>query len=208
MRILIRVVVVALLGAATALLVSCGSSGTGLIPAANATPLQEDFEAVERAAEAGNGDCAATESALGKTQQDFLELPESVDKGLHKRLEQGITNLHKVALEMCTQPASTATTSTSTTTSTPQAPIKTSTTTTTPTSSTPTSTTTTSTQTPPAATTPSSPSGGTEAGGEEAREKGVGKGTEESAGGGAGAAQEGGGNSGASVGGASPGGAQ
>ncbi|HEY5261671.1 MAG TPA: hypothetical protein VIJ33_06125 [Solirubrobacteraceae bacterium] len=199
MRILIRVVVVALLGAATALLVSCGSSGTGLIPAANATPLQEDFEAVERAAEAGNGSCAATESALGKTQQDFLELPESVDKGLHTRLEQGITNLRKVALEMCTEPTSTATTSTSTSTSTPPAPIKTSTTTTTPTSSTPTSTTTTSTQTPPAATTPSSPSGGTEAGGEEAGEK---------EGAGAGAVQEGSGNNGAGVGGASPGGAQ
>jgi hypothetical protein len=203
MRILIRVVVVALLGAATALLVSCGSSGTGLIPAANATPLQEDFEAVERAAEAGNGSCAATESALGKTQQDFLELPESVDKGLRTRLEQGITNLHKVALEMCTEPTSTATTSTSTSTSTPPAPIKTSTTSSTPTSSTPTSTTTTSTststQTPPAATTPSSPSGGTEAGGEKEGEK---------EGAGAGAVQEGSGNNGAGVGGASPGGAQ
>ena len=198
MRILIRVVVVALLGAATALLVSCGSSGTGLIPAANATPLQEDFEAVERAAEAGNGSCAATESALGKTQQDFLELPESVDKGLRTRLEQGITNLHKVALEMCTEPTSTATTSTSTSTSTPPAPIKTSTTSSTPTSTTTTSTST-STQTPPAATTPSSPSGGTEAGGEKEGEK---------EGAGAGAVQEGSGNNGAGVGGASPGGAQ
>ena len=82
MRMLIRLIVVALLGAATALLVSCGSSGAGLIPSANAGPLQEDFEAVAKAAEAGNGSCAKTEAALGKTEQDFLALASHGRQGL------------------------------------------------------------------------------------------------------------------------------
>jgi hypothetical protein len=116
MRTIIRLVLVGLLGAAVALLVSCGSSGTGLIPAADAGPLQSDFEAVVQAASSGNGDCAATESALGKTEQDFLALPASVDRGLHARLRAGIANLRKRALAMCIQPtpSSTATTSTPT----------------------------------------------------------------------------------------------
>jgi hypothetical protein len=204
MRMLIRVVVVALLGAVAALLVSCGSSGTGLIPAANAGPLQEDFEAVQRAAEAGDGNCATTESALGKTQQDFLQLPTTVDRGLHASLEKGIANLRKVALEMCVEPTSTATTSTSTSTSTP--PAQTSTTSTTPPTTTPSTTTIppTSTQTTSTTTTPPNPSGGTEAGGESGGEHGSEHGSEASPG----AAQEGGGNVGANVGGASPGGGQ
>jgi hypothetical protein len=210
MRMLIRVVVVALLGAAVALLVSCGSSGVGLIPAADAGPLQEDFEAVQQAAESGNGNCAATESALGKTQQDFLLLPATVDKGLRAHLEKGIANLRKVALEMCVEPTSTATTSTSTSTST--TPAQTSTTSTTPPNTTPstTSTPTNTPTTPTTTTTPPNQSGGTEAGEEAGGERGGGEhaGGEGAAGehgGGAGAVQEGGG---ANVGGASPGGAQ
>jgi len=208
MRMLIRVFVVALLGAATALLVSCGGSGAGLIPAANAGPLQEDFEAVQRAAESGNGNCATTESALGKTQQDFLQLPATVDRGLRASLEKGIANLRKVALEMCVEPTSTATTST--TTSTTTSPPQTSTTSTTPPPTTPSTTTTppTNTQTTSTTTTPPNPSGGTEAGdesdGEHDGEHGGEHGTEA----GPGAGHEGGGNAGANVGGASPGGGQ
>ncbi|HXP99547.1 MAG TPA: hypothetical protein VN845_05730, partial [Solirubrobacteraceae bacterium] len=128
LRTLIRLTVVALLGAATALLVSCGSTGKGLIPATKAGPLQEDFEAVAQAASAGNGDCTATEKALGKTEQDFLALPVTVDAGLHKLLEEGIENLRKRALSMCIQPTGGATGTTSTTTSTTPPANRTSTT--------------------------------------------------------------------------------
>jgi hypothetical protein len=206
MRILIRLVVVALLGAAAASLVSCGSSGKGLIPATKAGPLQKDFEAVAQAAEAGDGNCARTESALGKTEQDFLELPATVDAGLHKLLEEGITNLHKRALAMCIQPASTATGTTSTPTNTITAPTKTSTTetTTTPATTPSTTSTPTTTQTPPTTTSPN-PSGGTEAGGEHSNEHGSGASGEQGAG--AGAVQENGGG-GSNVGGASPGAGQ
>lgn len=193
---LIRLVLAALLGVATAVLVSCGSSGTGLIPAASAGPLQSDFEAVAKAAAAGNGSCAETESALGKTEQDFLALPASIDRGLHQRLQQGISNLRKQALAMCLEPTpgSTSTTSTQTST-TPTTP-----TTNTETTPTTTSTTTTPTATTPTATTPPGPGGGTEAPGEQAEEgpsKGKGKGDGESEA-----------NGGASAGGASPGGGQ
>jgi cell division septation protein DedD len=199
MQMLIRLTVAALLGVAAAVLVSCGSTGAGLIPSTNASPLQEDFEAVARAAAAGNGSCALTESALGKTEQDFLALPASIDRGLHRRLEEGISNLRTRALAMCiqltagatstegTQTSTTPTTTTSTSTET--TPTTTTSTTTTPTTTTPTST-----------TAPPSESGGTEAGeGEEGAGKGKGKGK---------GAAEGEGAGGAGAGGASAGGGQ
>ncbi|HEX4837955.1 MAG TPA: hypothetical protein VFV03_05470 [Solirubrobacteraceae bacterium] len=190
MRILIRFVPVALLGAAVALLVSCGSSGSGLIPTANAGPLQSDFEAVAQAARSGGGSCVATESALGKTEQDFLALPATVDKGLYAHLRQGISYLRKDALAMCTRPTQTATTTipTTTTTTTTQA-----------TPTTTTQTTPTSTATTPTTSTAPSQGGGTaapregEGEGEESPSKDKGKG-------------EGAAGDGASVGGASPGG--
>jgi hypothetical protein len=203
MQTLIRLLVAALLGVATAVLVSCGSSGVGLIPSANAGPLQSDFEAVAQAAAAGNGSCAATESALGKTEQDFLALPASIDSGLHARLQEGISNLRRRALAMCIQltPSSTTTVGGETSTT----PTTTSTTSTEAPPTTTTSTTTNPTQT-PTTTTPSNPGGGTEAPDEQAEEglgkegKGKGKGKESEG--------EGEGSGGASAGGASAGGGQ
>jgi hypothetical protein len=103
----------ALLGVLAAVLVACGSSGSGLIPSANAGPLASDFQAVERAAQAGNGDCNGTAAALSTTEHDFHLLPSSVDAGLRGRLAEGIRQLRTTALEMCAQPAAASTTSTS-----------------------------------------------------------------------------------------------
>lgn len=205
---LIRFTVVALLGGAAALLVSCGSSGKGLIPAAQAGPLQEDFERVAQAAAAGNGNCTATESELGKTEQDFLALPASVDAGLHRVLEEGIENLRKRALSMCVQPTGGATGTTSTT-STTAPPSKTTTTetSTTPATTPTTPSTPTTTPTTPATSSPNT-SGGTEAGSEHGDEHGEhGSEAGDEHGGGAGGPQENGGN-GPNVGGASPGAGQ
>jgi hypothetical protein len=185
-----RIAAVALLGAAVALLVSCGGSGTGLIPSSSGGPLQADFEAVAQAATSGNGACEATESALGKTEQDFLALPASVDRGLYNRLKEGIANLRKQALVTC------ATTTTPTTT------IGTTTTTTTPTTTTettPTTTTPTTPETTPTTTPPTNKGGGTEAPGEGEAEENPGKGKGKG---------DGEGNGGASAGGASAGGGQ
>jgi hypothetical protein len=188
-----RIVVAALLGAAVALLVSCGSSGTGLIPSSSGGPLQADFEAVAQAATSGNGSCEATESALGKTEQDFLALPASVDRGLYNRLKEGIANLRKQALVTCSQTTTpTTSTGTATTTTTPT----TTTTETTPTTTTPSAPTEPTTPTP---TEPSNKGGGTEAPGEAEEGPGKGKGKDKG---------EAEGNGGASAGGASAGGGQ
>ncbi|MDE3070913.1 MAG: hypothetical protein KGJ43_09315 [Acidobacteriota bacterium] len=103
-------------------LAGCGSSTAGLIPAANADPLKQDFEAVARAAREGNGSCAETDKALQQTQADFEALPSSVKSVLRTRLEQGIGNLKSVALARCAERTATTTTTslTRTTTAAPQ----------------------------------------------------------------------------------------
>lgn len=157
----LRALTLAALGVGAALLVSaCSGSGKGLIPTGDAGPLQSDFDAVAQAAESGDGNCAATESALLKTEQDFARLPNSVDAGLRDTLRNGIENLRTRSLALCAQPLPQATT----TQTTPK--TTTSTTTTTPPS---TETQTTSTQTTPPQTTPETPApgGGTAAPGEE-----------------------------------------
>jgi hypothetical protein len=157
---LLRVALAALLGIAAAALIACGSTGKGLIPAASGGPLKSDIEAVDLTAQEGNGNCAATEAALLKTDQDFASLPSTIDTGLRNNLRQGISNLRSVALSLCTQPLAktNTTTQTQTTTSTP--------TTSTPTTSTPTtSTPAEKTETPETEETPG-PGGGTPAPGE------------------------------------------
>ncbi|MGH2865614.1 MAG: hypothetical protein ACRDJX_10265 [Solirubrobacteraceae bacterium] len=103
----------AVLGVLAALLVGCGSS-TKLIPTADAGPLQSDFEAVARAAETGDGNCAATEAAIARTEGDFSTLPASVDSGLRETIRNGIDDLRSHALALCAQPLA-RTTSTNTT---------------------------------------------------------------------------------------------
>jgi hypothetical protein len=175
MRVLIRLSIAAALGLGAALLVSCGSTGKGLIPVANAGPLRRDFEAVAKAAAAGDGQCAATTRAIEKTESDFQLLPSSVDTRLRSHLSEGIENLRSKALALCEQPQ--ANTGTSTTRSTKSTPTIT-------TRSTPTitiqSTPTTTTQ----ASIPPAPGGGTQAPSEKEHEEevpagpGVGKGGE------------------------------
>jgi hypothetical protein len=109
MSVALRVAVSAALGVAVAVLLSCGSSGAGLIPVENAGPLQSDFETVAQAAENAGGSCVATEAAILKTERDFSALPSSVDGGLHNRLQEGIAKLHSDALGLCKQPLPQAT---------------------------------------------------------------------------------------------------
>jgi hypothetical protein len=160
----LRVLLAGLLGVSAALLVACGGSGKGLIPTANAGPLQSDFEAVAQAAESGEGSCTATEAAIEKTESDFAALPTSVDAGLRKTLSVGIANLRSRALALCAQPLPQTTSTTKTNTT----PATTTNTQTTPPPTT-THTETTTTPTTPAPTTPTAttPGGGTQAPGAE-----------------------------------------
>jgi len=146
----LRILLACLLGVSAALLVACGGSGKGLIPAANAGPLQSDFEAVAQTAQSGEGNCTATEAAIEKTETDFADLPSTVDAGLHKTLSVGISNLRHRALALCAQPlpqttsttkTNTQTTTTNNQTTTPTTPTHTETTATTPTATAPTATT-------------------------------------------------------------------
>jgi hypothetical protein len=143
MRNLIRLIPAGLLGAGAAVLVSCGSSGAGLIPAQYAGPLKSDFQAVLQAAQQGDGSCAATEAKIGKTEADLQALPATVDRGLRGRLAEGVATLSRQARAMCKEPASGATTttgaSTTATTGTATPPPTTSAPTTTPTTGTSTS---------------------------------------------------------------------
>jgi hypothetical protein len=191
MRIALRVACSAALGVAVAALVSCGSSGAGLIPVENAGPLQSDFETVAEAAENAGGSCIATEAAILKTERDFSALPATVDAGLRNRLQEGIAKLHSDALQACKQPLAQSTTSETT-------PKTTTSTRTTPT--TPTVTQTTPPQTTPTTTpAPSGPGGGTPAPGA-GGEVSPGAGAEQGAGNGVGEASPpaGSGSSGAS----------
>ncbi len=147
------------LGAAAAVLVSCGSSSS-LIPSADSAPLQRDFEEVARAASSGEGSCAATEAAVLKTEQDYAALPASLDSGLRKTLREGITNLRNRALAECAQSAGTTLTTTTPKTTTTNTAT---TTTTTETATTPTNTETAITETTPPTTTSSGPGGGVQA---------------------------------------------
>lgn len=188
----LRLLLAGLLGVACATLVACGSSGKGLIPAASAGPLQEDFEAVAQAAKEGNGDCTATGTAIAKTEEDFQKLPASLDSGLRERLRTGIANLSSRARVFCAQPnpgVTTATTPTTTSTSSSQTTTSSTSTSTSSTLSTPTSTSTSST-----ATGPPAPGGGTPAPGESEGTPGVGNGNGNGEGNGAGAGGAGVGN--------------
>ncbi len=128
LRALLRAALACALGVAAAiLLMACGSSGKGLLSAANAGPLKNDIEAVDLAAQEGNGNCTATDAALQRTEQDYASLPSSVDSGLRNTLGVGLKNLRKVATELCAQPLA----GTTTTATTPPATAPTSTTSTT-----------------------------------------------------------------------------
>jgi hypothetical protein len=154
-----RLALALMLGVAAAVLVACGSTGKGLIPAASGGPLQGDIEAVDQAAQEANGNCSATEAALLKTDQDYAALPSTVNSELRNKLRLGIENLHKVAKEACLQPLAQTTTT--------AAPKTTTTTTPPPTTTTPPPTTTTTTPANPEGTeSPEGAGGGTPAPGE------------------------------------------
>ena len=157
MRSLIRLTPAALLGVGAALLVSCGSSGKGLIPLKYAGPLEGDFQVVLQAAQEGDGSCTVTEAKVRKTEHDLRELPASVDGGLRGRLAEGVANLSIRAHELCAQPLAQTTTTSTTRTSAPPA-ITTQTNPTTPATTPTTGTTTT-----PTTSQPEEPEGGTQA---------------------------------------------
>jgi hypothetical protein len=87
------------LGAATAVLVACGSDGR--IPAGDASSLKSALNQVSADYRAGH--CTAAAQAVVKAQNELLNLPDSVDAKLRDRLQSGISNLRQRVPETCEQ---------------------------------------------------------------------------------------------------------
>jgi hypothetical protein len=144
MRLRLRMLGALLLGGATALLVSCGSSN-GLLSSNEAGTLNGDVDAVSSAVSAGN--CGAAEQRAANLRDHVSGLPGSVDQKLLNALSQGANTVSAQATKACAQPQ--------TTQQTLQTQTQTTTTNTTPTTTTPTT---------PPATTPTTPTLPTETG--------------------------------------------
>jgi hypothetical protein len=79
-----------LLGAAAAYLVACGSNDN-LIPASDASRVQNALNEVQADFRAGK--CQAAEAAVARARGALLNLPSSVDSGLRDRLRAGVAKL-------------------------------------------------------------------------------------------------------------------
>jgi hypothetical protein len=89
-----------LLGAATALLVSCGGND-GRIPSHNASSLERALQDVQSDFDAGR--CDAAQQAVSRLNGALVNLPDSVDARLRSRLRSGITNLDQRVTATCGQ---------------------------------------------------------------------------------------------------------
>jgi hypothetical protein len=111
------------LGAATALLVACGSDGR--IPSGDASSIKSALSRIETDYRAGR--CQTAEQDVEKVQNALLNLPNSVNDDLRNRLQSGIRNLRERVPATCgqaqtqtqeTQPETTTTDTTTTETTT------------------------------------------------------------------------------------------
>jgi len=158
MRSLLKVLPLAVLGFAAALLVACGDR-SGLLSGGQAGSLQDALAAVQAACADGNSGRAAVAAQSFADRVNALPRGE-VDRQLIADLQDGASTLESLVPRSCTGAVTTTTTpTTSTTTTTP-----TTTTTTTTTEPTTPTTSTTTTPTPTTPTTPPDNGGGTPGG--------------------------------------------
>ena len=134
---LLRILLPCALGIAAALLVSCGDT-SGLIPATDASQINQNIDAAQQNASAGN--CARASSAVDRALAHVNQLPSSVDPRLKARLVQGLQRLQATAATECLQNKTQATTDTTTSDTTTADTTTQATTDTTPTDTTPTDT--------------------------------------------------------------------
>lgn len=152
-----------LLGLLAAFAAACGNTNERLLTSGKADSLKSSLNALDDAVASGR--CERARQALQDLSASIETLPPQTAQRLRRRLEDGATNLAKIAPGECTdnrtdtEPTTTTAAPTTTevvpTTTTPTATTDTTPTTTTPTTTTPTTTTTT-----PTTTTPPDGSGG------------------------------------------------
>ena len=80
MPVALRAALAALLGVLAAVLISCGGSGAGLIPAGKAGPLQSDFEAVAQAAKNLAADLSRSINRRDQIGKDAVEISHGEDE--------------------------------------------------------------------------------------------------------------------------------
>ena len=148
MRFVPPAILAGVLGCAAAVLVACGGSGEGLLPAERAGGLQDALVSVQSACAAGEPARAASAAQAFADRVAELSSRE-VDSRLIANLEEGAAELRALAATTCEPAVAT----TPTTPTTPTVPTTPTTTTTTPTTTAPTTT-----EPPP--TTPTTPNGG------------------------------------------------
>ena len=108
-------VLAALLGAARPCSSRAESSGNGLIPAANAGPLRSDFEAVAKAAQAGNGNCTATTEADRQNRTGLRRAALDDRRGTaQQRSARASQTCAHARSKLCAQPLAQTTTTSST----------------------------------------------------------------------------------------------
>jgi hypothetical protein len=114
---LLPLLVAPLLGAAAAYLVACGGNDN-LIPASDASRVQNALNEVQSDFRAGR--CQEAEAAVAKAKGALINLPSSVDSRLRSRLQAGLDKLAQQVPATCgqtqTQETQTQETQTDTTT--------------------------------------------------------------------------------------------
>jgi hypothetical protein len=140
-----------LLGAACAVLVACGGSGSGddLIPDQQAETMIDQLDTIQSSVSRGR--CSGVDNQVAALQTQINDLSRKVDAGLRNRLQEGVNNLADIAPDECFERRDRQQTQTETTTT------ETTTTQTTTTETTPTETTTTETVPTTPETTPTVP---------------------------------------------------
>jgi len=143
MRFAVLLSLAALLGAASALLVACGSSDDDLVPERDAAALKRYADRVGQAVAAE--DCQRASDDIRRAQARVSKLPSKVDPDLRANIEDGFNNLAQQAERDCqgtteTTPTETQPTETTPTETTPTETQPTETTDTTPTETQPPST--------------------------------------------------------------------
>ncbi len=89
-----------LLGAACAVLVACGGgSGDGLIPARQASSMQDQLDRIDAAVR--DGSCADVGDDVAALQREINDLSSRVDARLRARLQQGVNHLADIAPTRC-----------------------------------------------------------------------------------------------------------
>jgi cell division protein FtsN len=130
-----------LLGAACAVLVACGGSGSSddLIPDQQAATMVDQLDKIQSSVSRGR--CSGVDNQVVDLQAQINDLSNKVDAGLRARLQEGVNNLADIAPDECfarrdrqqtttttettptqTQTVETTTTETTTTETTPTTP--------------------------------------------------------------------------------------